>query len=211
MLWLQGEGTHSSLLSTAVISHFKVVIMVLRIAQCNIRSLNTSAKLIEDMCKVQQISILSLTEIWHPDVSNLRFLHKWTWNVSIRDHKEGGGAATLVNPQIKTHPRKDLNNRWLESTWCEIYVENRKILLGSVYVPPENEQTMELLIKTLKTVANECENVIVMGDFNAKHPMWYNDNSNKLGDQLSSYLTTSDFTLANNNMHTFKTSVIDLK
>ena len=141
--------------------------MVIKVAQCNIRSLNTSSKLIEDLCKLQEISILSLTEIWHPDVSNLKFLHKWTWNVSIRNNREGGGAATLVSPQIKTVSREDLNNPSSELVWCEIYVENRKILLGSVYVPPENEQDMDLLIETLKSISNDNENVIVMGDFNA--------------------------------------------
>ena len=184
--------------------------MVVKVAQCNIRSLNTSSKLIEDLCKLRQIGVLSLTEIWHPEVTNLKFLHKWTWNVSIRNNKEGGGAATLVSPQIKTHPRKELNNPWLESVWCDIYFENKKILLGSVYIPPDNEQDMGLLIETLGRISDENENVIVMGDFNAKHPMWYNEKNNKLGDQLSSYLTTSDYTLVNNNMHTFKTSVIDL-
>ena len=89
--------------------------MGLKLAQCNIRSLNTSSKLIEDMCRLQEISILSLTEIWHPDVSQLKFLHKWMWNVSVRVSKEGGGAATLINPMIKSHPRKDLNNPLLEA------------------------------------------------------------------------------------------------
>ena len=98
--------------------------MGLKIAQCNIRSLNTSNKLIEDMCGLQGISILSLTEIWHPDVSQLKFLHKWMWNVSIRTNREGGGAATIISPLIKSHPREDLNNPLLEAVWCEVYIEN---------------------------------------------------------------------------------------
>ena len=89
--------------------------MVVQVAQCNIRSLNTSSKQIEDLCKLKQISILSLTEIWHPEVSSLKFLHKWNWNVSVRVNKEGGGAATIINPLLKTHPRKDLNNPGLEA------------------------------------------------------------------------------------------------
>ena len=89
--------------------------MVLKVAQCNIRSLNTSGDLIEDMCKIQQISILSLTEIWHPEVSQLKFLQTWTWNTSIRENREGGGAATIINPLIKTHAREDLNDPLIES------------------------------------------------------------------------------------------------
>ena len=100
--------------------------MVIKVAQCNIRSLNTSGKIIEDLCKLQNIGILSLTEIWHPEVSQLKFLHTWLWNTSIRVNREGGGAATIINPMIKSYPRKDLNNPLLEAVWCEIYVENRK-------------------------------------------------------------------------------------
>ena len=183
--------------------------MVIKVAQCNIRSLNTSSKLIEDMCKVQDISILSLTEIWHPEVSGLKFLHKWTWNVLIRVQREGGGAATIINPRIKSYPREDLNNPQLEAIWCDIYAENRKILLGSVYVPPDDVDSMDLLIETLEAVSS-YENVIVMGDFNAKHPMWYNTLSNEHGDRLSEYLTCADYTIANNCMHTYKNSIIDL-
>ena len=49
-----------------------------------------------------------------------------------------------------------------------------------------------------------------MGDFNAKHPMWYNTSTNNLGEQLSDFINLSDFTIANNQMHTYKESVIDL-
>ena len=68
---------------------------------------------------------------------------------------------------------------------------------------------MLLLIDTLKVVSSN-ENVIGMGDLNAKHAMWYNADSNKLGDQLSTYLTTSDYTIANNDMPTHKSAIIDL-
>ena len=161
------------------------------------------------MCKVQGIGILSLTEIWHPEVSQLKFLHNWTWNMSIRANREGGGAATIVNPKIKSHPREELNNPQLEAVWCEIYVENTKILLGSVYIPPGMEDEMSLLINTLDTISSN-ENIIVMGDFNAKHPMWYNTESNKLGEQLSTFLTTSNYIITNNDMHTYNSSIIDL-
>ena len=153
---------------------------------------------------------MSLTEIWHPEVTSLKFLQKWIWNVSLRVNKEGGGAATLINPQIKTHPRKDLNDPQLEAVWCEIYVQNKRILLASVYIPPGQESEMDLLINTLETVSSSNENIIIMGDLNAKHPMWYNNESNTLGNKLSSYLTCSEFNIANNSMHTYKSSIIDL-
>ena len=184
--------------------------MVVQVAQCNIRSLNTSSKQIEDLCKLKQISILSLTEIWHPEVSSLKFLHKWNWNVSVRVNKEGGGAATIINPLLKTHPRKDLNNPGLEAAWCEIFVENRKILVCSVYIPPGEASNMDLLINIMESVSSNNENILIMGDLNAKHPMWYNNDTNTLGDKLSSYLTGSEYNIANNQMYTYKSSIIDL-
>ena len=68
---------------------------------------------------------------------------------------------------------------------------------------------MTLLIDTLKVVSSN-ENIIVMGDLNAKHAMWYNAESNSLGDQLSAYLTTSEYIIANNDTPTHKSAIIDL-
>ena len=109
--------------------------------QGNVRSLNTSSKFVEDLCIKEDIKILCLSEIWHPDVENLNFLQKWKWYEALRLHKEGGGTAIIVRPDVKTLPRKDITGE-LEMTWCEIFIRDTKVLLGSVYIRPDDAVSM---------------------------------------------------------------------
>ena len=99
-----------------------------RIIQCNVRSLNTSCKYVEDLCLREDIQALCLTEIWHPDVENLNFLQKWDWKVSVRIYEEGGGTAIITRPDVKCVPRKDITGD-VEMSWCDVYI-NTKILVG---------------------------------------------------------------------------------
>ena len=101
--------------------------------QGNVRSLNTSCKFVEDICLKEKIKVLCLSEIWHPDVQNINFLLKWGWYKSVRVEKEGGGAAIIVRPDVKSVPRRDISAE-VEMTWCELYIQNTVILLGCVYL-----------------------------------------------------------------------------
>ena len=80
----------------------------------------------------EQIKVLCLSEIWHPDVANIKFLHKWAWYKSVRTEQEGGGAAIIVRPDVKSVERPDITAD-VEMSWCELYVQNTSIL-GQVQV-----------------------------------------------------------------------------
>ena len=116
---------------------------MVKVLQSNIRSLNTSAKFVEDLIVKNNLNIISLTEIWHPDSANLKFLNKWTWYKTERKEQEGGGAALIVNPEVKSFPRKDLKNNNLEASWCEVIVEKKRVLIGSVYIPPGKQEDLK--------------------------------------------------------------------
>ncbi len=70
--------------------------------QCNIRSLNTSTKYVEDLVRKTQIRMLAFTEIWHPD-ANTNLLLGWRWYKNERKNREGGGAITI---SWRTNPRE---------------------------------------------------------------------------------------------------------
>ena len=72
------------------------------VGQCNVRSLNTSASFVENLCIKRNIGILCLSEIWHPDVSKINVLNNLRWYTSIRGSQEGGGAAIIVKPDVKS-------------------------------------------------------------------------------------------------------------
>ena len=121
-----------------------------RFNQCNIRSLNTSAKYIEDMSHKENVMVWALTEIWHPDYSKLKYLHQWKWYKNERDSREGGGAALIVHPRIKSWPRKDLSLEGVEGVWCEVSIRDVRILLGSIYIRPDDKEAMLKFIKHIE-------------------------------------------------------------
>ena len=181
----------------------------MEVGQCNIRSLNTSTSYIEDLVNKTNIRLLLFTEIWHVD-ANKKLLYHWRWYKNERIDREGGGAAIVVHPSIKSWPRKDLYKDHLESVWCEISIDNRRILIGSVYVRPDDLVAMGILLKQLEEVDREYDDVILTGDFNAKHQLWYNEGQNKLGVELADHLLSKDLVILNSEEKTFKNSIIDL-
>ena len=75
--------------------------MAIKFIQGNVRSLNTSKSYIEDIGSKNDIKVLCLSEIWHPDFSSLNILSKWKWVATERVEQEGGGAAIIIHPDIK--------------------------------------------------------------------------------------------------------------
>ncbi|KAI8484543.1 hypothetical protein Bbelb_378140 [Branchiostoma belcheri] len=49
---------------------------------------------------------------------------------------------------------------------------NRKITLGSIYIPPGNKTQMMAFIRDLEQLKMKENNIIVTGDFNARHGSW---------------------------------------
>ena len=177
----------------------------MEVGQCNIRSLNTSTNYIEELVKKTNIRLLLFTEIWHID-ENKKLLSQWRWYKNERNDREGGGAAIVVHPSIKSWPRKDLEVELLESAWCEVSIDNRRILIGSIYIPPDDEIAMGILVKQLEVLDREYDDIIITGDFNAKHQLWFNDVKNKLGVELAKFLLSKEFVLLNSEAKTLKNS-----
>ena len=139
----------------------------MEVGQCNIRSLNTSTKLIEDLVKKTQIRMLAFTEIWHPD-ANKNLLSSWRWFKNERKEREGGGAAIVLHPSIKSWPRDDLKLEEVESAWCELSLNNQRILVCSMYVAPGDEAAMDRWLTQIEQLQHENPSMLLTGDFNAK-------------------------------------------
>ena len=176
--------------------------------QGNVRSLNTSCKFVEDICVKDDIKVLCLSEIWHPDVNNINFLHQWEWYKSERTEPEGGGTALIIRPDIKSIPRKEICCDFVEMSWCEIFIENTAILLGCIYIRPDDSVAMDKFTDIINNLTER--NIIITGDFNAKHISWFNDHNNKVGEKLNDFINASEFIILNDEAPTYKNSIIDL-
>ena len=125
-----------------------------------------------------------MTEIWNPDRSRANVLKSWRWFEYIRHKSVGGGAAIVVNNKVKVIERKDLEKDNLEAVWCEICFEKDNILFGSVYISPNENDAMSSYFEQINHILNLNTNIIVTGDFNAKHQLWHNNDSNNVGKRL---------------------------
>ena len=137
----------------------------MEVGQCNIRSLNTSRNYIENLVVKTNIRLLLFTEIWHPD-ANLNLLTQWRWYKNERVGREGGGAAIVVHPSVKSWPRKDLLKEGVESVWCELSLDNQRILVGSVYIRPDDGAAMKILLEQLEIIEKDHNDIMLTGDFN---------------------------------------------
>ena len=94
----------------------------MKIGQANIRSLNTSSDIIDLVCTKQDIEIMCLSEIWHPDNKITgKIMKKWNWIASERKEREGGGVGIMLSKQLKFIERKDLWSKEYEAEWCNVY------------------------------------------------------------------------------------------
>ena len=184
----------------------------MKFAQANIRSLNTSFNTLEVICSKNEFEVICLSEIWHPSTSitnNIK--NKWHWISSERDNKGGGGVGIMISKKLKIIERKDLIRNDVEAVWCNIFNDESKILVGSVYVPPNNTESLKGFFKSLNSIIQQEKlPVIITGDFNAHHPEWQDGVENDLGKLLHEYLINKPISILNNSMPTRKNKIIDL-
>ena len=99
----------------------------------------------------------------------------------------------------------------VEAVWCNIFNDESKILVGSVYVPPNNTESLKGFFKSLNSIIQQEKlPVIITGDLNAHHPEWQDGVENDLGKLIHEYLINKPISILNNSMPTRKNKIIDL-
>ena len=116
----------------------------------------------------------------------------------------------MISKNLKTIERKDLTRNEVEAVWCNIFNKESKFLLGSVYIPPNDVDSLKGFFKSLNSILqNERLPIIITGDFNAHHPAWQVGSEN-LGKILHEFLMDKPLNILNNSTPTRKDKIIDL-
>ncbi len=79
-----------------------------------------------------------------------------------------------------------------------IVAGNKTYAVVSVYSPP----TEPLPIAALSSLKSMSKNIIIVGDFNAKHGRWKWHQVNKKGDELNNWLDENDLSVHNAGIRT---------
>lgn len=173
----------------------------LKIATINVNSLISNQKRLEllsfankndtDIVLINETKLKKEHRITYKDFDIIR---------NDRDYNSGGGTAILVKKNI----HYDIINldknlfKFIETTIIRTKVsEDKNILIIAIYVgkcvPVEFSEELDKLFKTLN-LENDRNYYYMAGDFNAKHPMWNNNTTNRLGTALYNFLNNNDIT-----------------
>jgi len=154
----------------------------LRVGTINTRSWPSKVNEINNLFTTTGLDVLAITETWlHDAYPSSILLPTPNHTVYRRDRSSntqirGGGVAFLVAPSLLSIHRPDLVPSDLEITCIELTECNCPTFLFSCYRPPHQDpshfqQSLERSVSHLSvTIPNA--NVILLGDFNARHTDW---------------------------------------
>lgn len=114
--------------------------------------------------------ILAITESHlNQDVSDDEIAITWykTARCDRNDGRKGGGTVIYFAEHLNAYERHDINvNKALEAAWIDVTIASQKLLVASVYRPPDNISFLNLFSSTLDRIWMKRTNIILLGDFN---------------------------------------------
>ncbi|MCP3662595.1 MAG: hypothetical protein GY696_08890 [Gammaproteobacteria bacterium] len=161
--------------------------MLMRFLHDNLRSYNSNGEELMAMVRDLKVSVVSLDETWFKPESKI---DTPGFQVFRRDREGqiGGGVALLVGDDLPASAvdLQAVNCGDAEVVACMLHFD-QPLLVASVYCPRGYVPGSGLL-----TYLSGQRNVVVMGDFNAKHPALWSCGINTAGSHLVAELNTID-------------------
>ena len=170
---LQSVSTASEITQQTITAAL-LILLIMRVLQNNIQSVNTSLTLLNEVSSVIRPDIILLQEVWHPKDNEI-WVKDYQCNKNLiwtRPTKEGGGVAILVHKKVKVIPLPEFNNANLEAVWAEVMVGSLKAVVGSVYIPPKNKTDLNVLKEVVHKIKAKHEKIIIGMDANARNGLW---------------------------------------
>ena len=84
-----------------------------------------------------------------------------------KDGRKGGGTVIYYAGHLDAFERQDINvNNHLEAAWIDVMVASQRLLVASIYRPPDNTKFLNLFSSTMDRIWMKRTNIILLGDFN---------------------------------------------
>ena len=106
------------------------------------------------------------------------------------------GISVIINPQMKRHPLlKDfqiLARDTINGTYIYLQIGNIKVLC--IYNPPSQPEEIDTWLEEIlmKCRANTIEDILILGDFNARCHEWGDHSANSKGRILKQWIESND-------------------
>ncbi len=180
----------------------------MRLLHLNCQSLNTCRQQLSTYVDTKDVKIMCLSETWFKGTEG-SFRN---WRAYVRNRPAGsdgyGGVAIFIHPSIKTIPFKLDSD--MEAVWCKVVIENKVVILGSVYIPPGKIDHIAKLDQILQNNVPDNTPVVVAGDVNAVSSMWdskpnisQNSMSYQMGLEVEGLIATHGFHIHNTGHYTY--------
>jgi exonuclease III len=139
------------------------------IKHINAQSIKNKISLLE--LEAEEYDVVTISETWLHDSIENRDLHIEGFNEPLRCDRPGdryGGVAIYHRAELPVKERKDIYTPGVEALWIDIQVQGKKILIETVYRPPnERAEYWDLLAENLeKAKETEVGTIILTGDLN---------------------------------------------
>jgi ribonuclease HI len=164
--------------------------MIQNLLQWNSRSLLPKKDELLQTLRYNNIEIASIAETWLNPYYYVKIPDYHTLRDDRLDGK--GGAALLIHTSI---PFSEIN---IKSPDCPFDIVAAKVyntVYASIYISPNCHPSREHLQGLLTGLGENC---IIMGDFNAHHPIWGSNSANRMGRMIIDLLSEHNLCLLNN-------------
>ena len=173
------ENSAVPLNSSVLINNFSVV-------HYNVQSLVNKNDILET--ELSHFNVICLSETWlHARIPD-DDIKITGFNLYRRDRASDahGGVCVYVDQNYLSKRRSDLETNRAECIWVEITIQHRKLLIGTLYRPPESKNEILLSIEDSIGLARDTNihNILVTGDFNFD---MLKDNSQKKVNNICQY------------------------
>ena len=191
----------------------------LKICQVNICNLSPNSQLaLEKYAWDKELDIIAVQETKMGVPPNLKNYFTY-FSPSRGESGKEGGAALYLSKTIKNQTRlSQFEPKDCDIIWMLMTLENKKIIVGTAYIQPENTEHLNLLLGECKRVReyakkHRIDGVGIWGDFNARSELWSDTATNKNGEILREFLEDqeADFSVVSPGEATFSCMTKDGK
>ena len=134
----------------------------------NVQSILNKVDIIQS--ELQQFDVISLTETWLDNTISDDEIIFNGFNLFRRDrvNDRHGGVCVFVKRELYAKRRIDLELQNTECIWVEIFVDHKKLLIGTFYRSPNSSNDALIAIENSIGLANDTNihDILITGDFN---------------------------------------------
>ena len=173
--------------------------------QLNVSKMSINSEMVIDrFLGIHKIKAIALQETGCWNVSSGAFVGKKIFQNKTTSSSAStlSGVALIIDEDLKPELIHELSDDSVDAIWCQIKLNNKRILIGSVYCnpTPSSTQSLSSLLSNINIARNyKCKHgfnsLLVYGDYNARSLNWGDHTTNPRGKLLQEFVDKESLTI----------------